>query len=225
VTDTVMITDDEALALAARAGVSWPSVTPTIDVGDEAAVRAAVDRGARSLYVRELLGVGGQDRLAPRLEQLVEPLVAGRATLGSYLAGSDYTYVPRGLSVAHYERTPDEWVSEVIVTIGVHYLSTNTPAVCSATTRVLLGAIERDGLLPPSPPEVTGAEFLCTAGPPGAEPLRLVAVRRGEILALHRAGGLSPEVLATLASIDEAMAYLLGEWIPPVRLGEGVGVR
>ena len=77
---TLVLTDDELVSIAADADAPIPVALPTVDVDDEYAVAAAVVRGQRSLFVRELIGEEDDSRIAQ-----LQLGLSGRARLSCYV--------------------------------------------------------------------------------------------------------------------------------------------
>jgi hypothetical protein len=208
----VVLTDDEVLALATRAGVGWPSASPTVDVADSGALSAAVQRGVRSLIVRELLGVGGEDHLADPVDRVVGPLLGGTPILGIYPATDQLRYVSVGVATAYYQGDEAIWVSELITGAGVHYLKLKDPSDCRQAGRQLLQQAVETGW--PGNPEALGSvpTILCGVGQPTETSVRVVAARRGELSAYQSSSTGSPVPVArVMGSPEEAIEYLLGD--------------
>ena len=205
----IALTDDEVLALAARSDCRWPSIVPTVDVADEASLAEAVTRGARSLMVRNLLGVDGHDALADSVQAIIGPLLLEREILGSFLATGIFHYAGRGLATAYYCCNDAWWISEVISASGVHYVKKDDPIRCK---KILLGLIE-EAMINGIPQSQSAAPQtvvdLCVIGMSSSAGARFVSVRPDEIMAYGSLSGSDPPPLVRqLASPRDVLAYL-----------------
>ena len=203
----IALTDDEVLALASRADLGWPSVTPTVDTTDRGLVEAAVRRGARSLIVRNLLGIGGEDQLDPRVALLADPVLRGERLFGTYPASGDLTYLPIGVSTACY-RADDMWVGEIVTAVGVHYLSQTDDSTWQEVVIGLLSELyDRSSLQEVH--QAAGSDVsICAVGPPSETSVRIAAVRPGSVVAMELAKQ-RRTIVGSLASVSEAIRYVL----------------
>ncbi len=115
-TESLLLTDEEVVALAARHDSAWPGGIPTAD-GTESAVREAVFRGDRSLYVRGLRSDDGG--LTPGLADLLDAVLNSHRRIVGYLGDADYQRDGWGMASAHYAAA-DDWVFEAVNPLGIH---------------------------------------------------------------------------------------------------------
>jgi hypothetical protein len=205
----VALTDDEVLALAARSNRSWPSALPTVDLLDEAAIEAAINRGARSLVARELLVAEGDEHVIGALAELIDPILAGRAIIGTYVANRELKYLPREFGTACYEAGDGIWVNEVVSGIGIHYLSSSDSSTCLGAIEEMVTRVVSSGY-----PRVDGEEsdsrVLCVVGPPSKEFVRLATVEEKNITAMRmKMPSGSTEPLGTLRSPAAALDFVI----------------
>ena len=168
---------------------------------------------------RQLLGAGGQDVLDGELEILLKPVFTGKAVLGLYYGTSEFTYRASRVATAYYEADGRLWLTETITPLGIHYLAFGEDNNSTGTVRALIEQTLAEGLpdaaangLEPMAGDQDGdeGEFLCVAGPRVAGAVRVVAVRKSEMLALSAVAGKAPAPTGEpLATADEAMEYLL----------------
>jgi hypothetical protein len=210
------LTDDELMALANRAGKVWPTAVPTVDRADRRSIEISVARGARSLMARQLLAPE-REWLAPSVETLVKLIINGRAMLGTYVATDQLRYFPSFPATAYYECGEGTWLSETITPLGIHYFVVEKMKDCRDAVWAVIERTRADGVAQAPDGRAEGMravrpEFLCVAGPSDHKPVRIVAVRRSEILPVQvspdKVPTLSP---ASLVDASAAMEYLFSK--------------
>jgi hypothetical protein len=207
----IALTDDEVLALAARAGRTWPTVLPTIDLGSDEGVQSAATRGARSLVARTLLVTESSDDsggLPRQLEEMIEPILFGRRIIGTYVGSSNFRLDSSQPSIACYDPGHDQWVSEVTSAVGIHYLRTAPSDGCVARVLAMITKVFEEGI-----PEVSGdsaGRSLCVVSTNLGEASRMIAVSKNEMKALRMSS--DPELteeIGLASSPAGALAYIL----------------
>jgi len=126
----IVLTDDEVIALGARAQKPWPSPIISVDVTDASEIASAVTRGARSLIARGLVDARETESLHGDLEGLAEPILNSGLVLSTYLVDSDFKFLAVGLATAAYVCDDDAWINEIIAPSGLHYLRQESSARC-----------------------------------------------------------------------------------------------
>lgn len=123
--DTLTLTDDEAVVLAAGLGGAWRPLLPTVDPGSETDLTRAMFRGRRSLAVRDLTGPDGAP-LGIAAEVAKRLGIGMRAVF--LLADEAGDWLPGGLTVCLYGCTVDAVeLSHVVAAAGVHYFRIAPP--------------------------------------------------------------------------------------------------
>jgi hypothetical protein len=197
--DPVVLTDDEAVALAVRRQAPWPGGLPTIEA-TEATVADAAFRGDRSLFVRGL-----QDDAA--LVDVVDALLAASRRLIVYLGDEEFRRASWGYASAHYVATGD-WVFETVTPVGIHKLLRQPSEDHQAYVRALL-----DGAMSAGPPvdetQDDRPSWLCAIAESN-EGGALVAARRDEVVCGPVATNSGPLAAGDLgaASVDEALSQV-----------------
>lgn len=177
--DSLLLTDDELAALAARRPAPWPSGLPTV-AGDDDAVRAAVFRGNRSLLVRGI-HPGEGDAGGP-LGPVDEVFGVERRSI-VYLGDADLRRSSWGLATAHYRLDDDRWLMERISPIGIHEFEVGAPSAQREHLAGLLRTAHDTG--PQDPGEDDVAQWLCVA---------LESPDDNRIIAAHRAAAFVVDV-------------------------------
>jgi hypothetical protein len=122
--DFQTISDDEAVAIAAHRGASWPAALATVDSSSPVELAAAMARGTRSLVMRGLAQPAeGRLALDEPLEALARAVSSGRplhvypaaaGSPGSAVGGVVYVYPP----------TADgQYPVDIVHGYGIHDLS------------------------------------------------------------------------------------------------------
>ena len=160
----LLLSDEEALALAATTTSFWPSPLPTIDLRSEEETLAAIGRGWRSLDIRGLLADGEPDPVA-----LAIPLSAchGVVFARTFLAESGLSPSERGAFTSFIASSRgDDVIVNVASPTGVHAIG----KVSLAEARVMFMAAASD-------------VFEKGVGPPNARPLSLCMIGAGSTAA------------------------------------------
>jgi hypothetical protein len=182
--EPVLLTDDEVIAVSACLGHPWPTPTPTVDQSDVNALLAAVARGRRSLAVRELLTVDGGElgELADQVRGAVGESLAAGLLASVQITDADLGALDLGPCYHHYGAVDGElWTTDSVVPAGVHRVGRTPRADCLRMLTVLLEAAWRDGL--EYDEAATEQPWLCVLGgvvPGTGVPTRAVLVGLGE---------------------------------------------
>lgn len=203
--DLLLLTDDEAVALAVDAGTFWPGVLPTVELDDAARLAEASFRGHRSLLCRDLLTAEG--RAAAPVAELAGALAGRTDRVDVFLADARFRRASWALATSSYPAAGD-WVIETVTGSGVHTVSRQPAEVNRAYLEALLTAAVADG--PPREDLVTderSAIWMCLGT--GDQNGPLVAARRDE-LCLVRRGGSEPvaEPVVDPHAVDEVNALV-----------------
>lgn len=204
--DTLTLTDDEAVALAAGLDDAWLAPLPTVDSASEADLTRAVFRGRRSLAVRDLTGpdgtpVGIAAEVAKRLAIGMRAMFLITDEAGDWLPG--------GVTVCLYGNSVDAVeLSHVVAAAGVHYFKVAPPPGLWPALTGLAETIHASGF--PVDPERASAGAAATGKLPAAAYLyvprpdgtRTVRVSKGAVTT-----GRGP-VPARFATIAEAVGWL-----------------
>jgi len=197
--DKLALTDDEAAALALRAGGAWAAPLPTINNADRAQVAAAVLRGRRSLVVRDLATPAGDPTGAAA--DVLKRLGAGPRA-GFMLRTADGTWFHRGLTVYLYgPSVTDVELSHLVAPAGVHHFTASPPPGQWQALTTVAEAIYADGFTvdePGVPPPA--AALLTVARPDGTRSIRVAQATATT--------GRGP-VPARFPSVAEAVTWLL----------------
>ena len=142
-TRRLAVTDDEAAAIAVQAYGSWRAPLPTVHETDAACLTSAIQRGRRSLEIRDLAGPGGTviGDAAEVLKRLGTGLCAA-----FMLIDEDSNWMPAGPTVYLYGRVPDDVeMSHVVAGAGVHYFRVEPPPNQWLALTELAEAVFQDG--------------------------------------------------------------------------------
>ncbi len=171
---TVLLTDDELVAVALDRESFWPGPLPTVDIEDVAALTAAALRGQRSLFVRGLLAA---DRgLDPDLDREIAPLAGQQDCRTVYLADAGFQRASWAYASTHHP-AGTRWIVEEVTAAGVHRFVPVSSAENREYFRILLATAVEAG---PGTAEEGEPAWLCiTAAWAGGA--GLVAARRGEV--------------------------------------------
>jgi hypothetical protein len=194
---TLAVTDDEAAAVAVLMDGMWPTPLPTVE-RDEAAIVAAILRGRRSLYVRELADADGApvDTLAVLFDAIQHGPVAA-----FQLVDREGNWVPGGPTLYLYGEDPGSAATSHVLTLsGIHYFRAGEPGKGWGALTELVEAYFTEGFDKASDgdPQPAGA-LLSVVGPDETRTLR---VARGE-LATDEDG-----LVRTWSSLPEALRWL-----------------
>lgn len=205
--DTLTLTDDEAVVLAAGLGDAWRAPLATVDPGSEAELTRAVFRGRRSLAVRDLTGPDGTP-LGIAAEVAKRLAIGMRAMF--LLADEAGDWLPGGLTVCLYGSTVDAVeLSHVVAAAGVHYFRIAPPPGLWQSLTGLAETIYANGIAVGGADAPAGA---VAGGKPPAAALLSVArpdgTRSIRISQGVAATGRGP-VPAKFPGVAEAIAWLL----------------
>jgi hypothetical protein len=200
-TGTLVLTDDEAAAIALQAGGALRAPFPTVDQASETDLTSAVRRGRRSLVVRELAEPDGTPR--GQAAEMLARLGAGPCATFRLVDG-DGRWVPAGPTIYLYGRAPDRAeLSHVIAAAGVHYFRVAPPPGQWLALTELAEAVFASGFTAAEagsrPP---AAAVLSVTGQGG---VRTILVGRGEASA-----GIDAERV-TFTSAADAVAWMRAE--------------
>jgi hypothetical protein len=182
---TILLTDDEVVAIAVHRGRQWPTILTSVDSSSTQDMAFAMVRGTRSLVVRRLArDESSAIRLSERLTELIEPFL-GDPVLHVYPAPMGSPGRVAGAVVYVYaHNSAGDYPIEVVYGYGLHELSTVDEVRLHALLARLIGsAFDRDAALPASIAP-SGAEsdaralYLCTIPGPGRE---AVEISRGQV--------------------------------------------
>ena len=205
--DSLLLTDDEVVALGLSAGQLWPAALPSVDVQEDAAVSAAGFRGNRSLVVRGLRTEDGTSHA----ETTAAGVLGAERRVNVYLGDHDYRVTSYAISSAHHRGPSGDWLFETVSVVGVHRLAARPVDDHRAYLRALLEAAVAHGPEPDGSGE-GGASWFCVTAETAASGA-IVAARRSEVLMgelLRTDTGPRASALAPI-EVDEAVSALLGE--------------
>lgn len=210
-TSVLVLTDDEILAVGIRLGRPWPTLLPTVDLGDDAGVLEAFRRGIRSLIARRLMTENEDRTVDGRLTRLVADVAGSPLWWGTYLCDADLLLVRQEMTVSQFHKSADRWVTEVTTEAGLHYLQYSDTKDCLKAT----SALHDEGFAgrPLSPAGADGADdglSVCTAGYRDAHAAMAVTTRRDEVW-VHRfhSDGARDGAPEPRGSVGEALHDLL----------------
>lgn len=202
----LLLTDDEVLAVSARLDAPWRTWIPTVEVGIEQAVLAAVARGSRSLYVRGLLDADS-DLVSHSVVGLLQA-IGDRPVALAALACDEAGDVIEGTPSQYFFGSAGDptWVCDSISAGGVHTIDWSSSADAIADAAAAVDAVHRNGTGVEGAPE---ARFVMFAQ--HEREVRRLAVSQGA-LALARVSGddvaaVGPERAASSA---DALRWVLG---------------
>jgi hypothetical protein len=199
----LVLTDDEAVALAVLIGRPWFTPLPTVDETAEQDLAAALDRGRRSLWVRELVGETGtpEGELAP----VVRTLVGGPLASFFLVDGAGH-WVPDGTTVYLYGHALDHIeMSHVVAAAGVHHFGPGSLAGSWPAMRDLASAVYAAGIRSPdgSPAETVSA---CLGVRDSAGNFRMLQLQQGAASEYDVSSGANfPDLLAALSWLESGL--------------------
>lgn len=133
---TVLLTDDEVVALCVLDGRPWPLGLITVDATAADLARAGA-RGLRSLFVRQLLvGADGVTRAESTLAAVLSAFLDAKDRVGAYVAPAVDHSVLGGMSVGA-ARTDTGWLLDTVTADGVHAFRYATADAAASTVRAL----------------------------------------------------------------------------------------
>lgn len=122
---TVLLTDDEVVAVALDSRVTWPTPLPSVSLDDGALVRSQ-RLGLRSLLVRGLLDSSTSPMtVSPEVADLVKAAAASPRWVAAYVASEKDPTVPAGDSTYAFQGSSG-WLLDLVSPAGVHQISTST---------------------------------------------------------------------------------------------------
>ncbi|MEA5456400.1 hypothetical protein SPF06_16825 [Sinomonas sp. JGH33] len=127
-TQGLLLTDDEIVAVAMRWGRDWKASLPTLALDDDAELIRASARGHRSLFVRGLLGGPNNEELSNQVEQALGSAVGTLPELIGYAANSEDLRAATGLRFALFSTDAGEKVLVVTLPNGINEISRVSPA-------------------------------------------------------------------------------------------------
>lgn len=193
------LTDDEAAAVAVLLDGTWRTPLPTVDEREESAVAAAILRGRRSLYVRELADADGSPQGG--LGALVDSISYGPVA-AFQLIDAEGDWVPGGFTLYLYGENPDTAATSHVLTLsGVHYFRTGDAGEGWRALTELVAAYFTEGFDNAAPGEAQPAAALLSVV--GTDETRTVRVARAELTADDRG------LLRTWSTLSEALAWLV----------------
>jgi hypothetical protein len=219
--EQVLLLDDEVVALAARAGIPWPSNTPTLDPTEDEGLVAAAQRGVASLVLRSWVDRSAEDDLLEPLGSLSDVVLKGRPVFGTFSALADGRMDPFYGTTAVYE-AEGSWVTEVITPSGAHYLMPTDRDRCLAQAGDVM---ERAAAAEAHSTDDAGI-YLCFVSappPPGAtdQSVRIARVRPGslETGTLTEGSGFTPTE-SVPSGAQPALEFILGSLVASVATSE-----
>lgn len=118
--EPVLISDDEAVALALLEGGRWRAVLPTVDLHSGERLLEAGIRGRRSLSIRRDVEMDGGSGTEPGLRDLVRPAVSGEALMQGYVANNAARAEMTGISFSYFAGEGPEGLLVITRPNGVH---------------------------------------------------------------------------------------------------------
>ena len=196
--DKLLLTDDEAAALALHCDGAWAAPLPTIDVTDRAQVVSAVLRGRRSLFVRDLATPAGEP--TGQAADMIKRLGTGpRAWF--MMQTADGSWFHRGLTLYLYgPSATDIELSHLVAPAGVHHLTASPPPGQWQALTAIAETIHADGFTAEEPGVPAPAAALLAVARRDAP--RTVRVAKGTVTT-----GRGP-VPARFPSVADAVAWL-----------------
>lgn len=112
-----IVTDDELLAVAFLVGGEWKRPLETVQLGDVSQAAAAIQRGIRSLRLREILAADGET-----LSQDVDPAVTAVTAPVRLVVASVDEHLNAAAGPERFEVSGagEEWVVNAVEVGGVH---------------------------------------------------------------------------------------------------------
>lgn len=132
---TLLLSDDEIVAVAARLGGEWKTGLPTVDAADPKDLIRAAARGNRSLAIRGLLAAEGA--LKPRILDRLSQAVGAVPQQEGYVADASDLQLPAGLRFAVFDTGPQAKLLVLTLPNGVNEVS----VLPRTTVRELIGAL------------------------------------------------------------------------------------
>ncbi|MDY7540846.1 hypothetical protein QN345_10105 [Cryobacterium sp. 10I1] len=201
---TIVLTDDELVAVAVEQRSEWLGNLPTVSASDAADLLKASARGYRSLAVRSLLSANspGDSRLAPELLVAVGSAVGQRPLLYVYIADASDPLTVTGSSIAVFSpATKSSDTVTVVVTLasGINEIDILKKSLAASSARAFINQIYLEGFGPARDSDALEAVAL-VLGTDGTDVLRVThgVVRQGALVS-----GESEAVIANERQLDE----------------------
>jgi hypothetical protein len=199
--DTLILTDEEAAAIAVLPAVVWRTPLLTINEASKVELAAAVLRGRRSLVVRDLADADGMPTGAAA--EVLKRLGTGLCAMFMLVDESD-AWLPGAFNSYLYGASVDEIeMTQVVGAMGVHHFRVAPPPGPWHALTGLAGAIYASGF--PAGQDNSGgrspASALLHVVRPGG--LRSIRIARGTVTT-----GRGP-VPARFPSVPDAVSWLL----------------
>jgi hypothetical protein len=198
--DTLTLTDDEAVTIALLADGNWRPPLATIDDGSDAELTSALLRGRRSLLVR---GLASDDGTMTGVAAEVMKRFGSGPRAAFLLVDAAGNWVPAGVTIYLYGASvQDVEMNHIISAAGVHKFRVSPPPQQWHALTELAEAVFADGLM-----DVSGAGL-----PPAAAMLLVVAADgvRSIRVAKASASAAHGPVTGTFPSVAAAVAWLAG---------------
>jgi hypothetical protein len=157
-TETILLTDDEVVAVAAVAGTPWPLGLSTVPASTEI-LRSAALRGVRSLGVRGLLtaNAGKPPALADAVASAITPFLHAPTRIGAYIAPAAN---PQSLAGAAITAVADDdgWWTDATTSDGVHAIRRAGAEGARDAVAQFADAVHEGALLPAA---VDSSAYVC----------------------------------------------------------------
>lgn len=122
-TQGLLLSDDELVAVAMRSGRAWKASLPTVAIDDNAELIRAAARGHRSLLLRGLLGGGSEEEQSNRVEEVLGSAVGMLPEVIGYTAESSDLRAATGVRFAIFGDDADAKVLVVTLPNGINEIS------------------------------------------------------------------------------------------------------
>jgi hypothetical protein len=180
VTDSLVLTDDEVVALAVARSSPWPSDLPTVDVTDPGQLEAAAFRGNRSLLVRGLLDDDGA--ASGDAAEVAASVLGTDRRLVVFLSDLEFRRAGWGLASSHHPSSTNGWLFEGVNALGLHAFAARPLSDHREYLEALLeGAVQAGPRSSEGEPTSRGGEWLCMIARAGADRAVLARARRDEL--------------------------------------------
>jgi hypothetical protein len=161
---TIVLTDDELVAIAVEQGAEWFGNLPTVETSDVTHLANASARGFRSLTVRSLLSAKGESRLDSTLLAALGPAVGNRPDVFAYLADSRSPLSVTGASIAVFALSDTESTLVVTLADGINEVKVLGRAEALLVAWKFVNQVFRDGFPTPSDEDTREIVALFIAG-------------------------------------------------------------
>ncbi len=137
---SVLLTDDEVVALAVDLAAPWRGSLPTVEVTTEG-LRQAAFRGMRSLGVRGL----GRGEANAMDADLARRAISTAPMAQAFVAAEASPLTPASSAVGIYPTEADEVIVNVIMASGVHEFSVSSRPRARAVLQGLVARYQQEG--------------------------------------------------------------------------------